>query len=299
MVRVYKTVDRKNLSKKDKELSYLNNSEIQILKRGMKNLTNEMKNLIIVVIVGFIIISTLVVYSNISLGQKIDALVTNQAFSNSINSIGQSVVQVNSFYLNHVNQGTGFVIAKNDYILTTSHNVDGNPLQVNVTLLSGDVLSATIVETSFNNLDLAILKVDAQLKPVKIIHDTSSVSAGQEIGLIGHVYGFTKQVVSQGIISFFGFENDIKTMRINALISPGESGSPVFLSNTGNVIAVYAGSLKISLQPINSSTAPTPEARYIVDILGQYISDVVEKTAQTGVGSVIPIDDSILSGLPS
>ena len=263
--------------------------------------------LIAIVAVGFF-------YTNISLGQKIDAQSTSQAFSSNINNIGQSVVLIDSIYANPSNsatscdfQGTGFFITTDGYILTTGHNVDNNdqehspcsgyPVQIQATLQNGTVLTAKLFNPSLNNLDLGVIKANGTFMKANLMSSNSVVKAGEQIGLIGYPLGFAKQAVSNGIVSFYGFENGVLTLRINSFTSAGDSGSPIFLSNTGEVIGVFEKSFIGNIPVINATGAPSTDAQYIVNTLGQYVLQVAQKTSQTGVGTAVPVDSSILSEL--
>lgn len=138
--------------------------------------------------------------------------------------------------------GSGFYFEK-EKIATNFHVIEQ----------ASKIVFKHIGEKSFNevdkilsfskNLDLAILSVSKQGKPL-IIENDSTVDIGEKVIAIGNPRGLEGSV-SEGIISAIRGDKDLKYFQITTPISPGSSGGPLFNKN-GNVIGVTTATLKDS-----------------------------------------------------
>lgn len=168
------------------------------------------------------------------------AVVYIEADSNSFN--GSSL----GFYGRNLPQqlekatGTGFIIDPNGYILTNQHVVDGAK-NIKVTLQGKDPLNASVVGQDYE-LDLAILKIDANNLPMIPMGDSDTMRPGDSVIAIGNPLGLD-HTVTTGVVSAKGrpitiqdrnYKNLIQT---DAAINPGNSGGPL-INMQGQVIAI-------------------------------------------------------------
>ena len=123
--------------------------------------------------------------------------------------------------------GSGVIVGALDGIVMTNYHVIRNAEDVYVSLIDGRNLKAEVMGTDAQ-LDIAILKVEAdELTEVKIA-DSNKLEVGDFVVAIGNPFGLG-QTVTTGIVSALGrsglgiegYENFIQT---DASINPGNSG---------------------------------------------------------------------------
>ena len=134
-------------------------------------------------------------------------------------------------------QASGFFISP-QRIITNEHVVDGaysaeiftdQAYYDRITILNAD-----------KDMDLAILRVDAQDEIPLQINADAQLKPGQRVIAIGHPLGLHK-TLSDGLISNVQTIDNVQDVQITAPTSAGSSGSPV-LDEEGRVIGVvYAG----------------------------------------------------------
>lgn len=136
--------------------------------------------------------------------------------------------------------GSGIIISENGYILTNNH-VIADATSITVTLKNGDTFPAALVGLD-EDLDIALLKVDATgLTPAEI-GTSSDLRVGQTIIAIGNPLGQLGGTVTSGIIS--ALERSItidgttmSLMQIDAAVNPGNSGGALF-DEEGTLVGV-------------------------------------------------------------
>src|SRR4030095_9931349 len=97
--------------------------------------------------------------------------------------------------------GSGFIIARDGFILTNSHVVHG-ARELEVTLHDARVFPAQLIGTD-PETDLAVILIDApDLQHVRLA-DSARIRVGQVAVAIGSPYGF-QQTVTSGIVSALG-----------------------------------------------------------------------------------------------
>lgn len=151
---------------------------------------------------------------------------------------------------NGPNSGTCFAIAKNGYLITNYHVVEG-ATEITVKGIDGDLSTkygATLVSADKSN-DLALLKIgnkNVVFDSIPFAIRSSGVAQGERIYAFG--YPLTKAMgneikLTDGIISArSGVEGDISKFQVSAAVQPGNSGGPL-IDEQGNVIGViYAKS---------------------------------------------------------
>ncbi|MBR4110221.1 MAG: trypsin-like peptidase domain-containing protein [Clostridia bacterium] len=181
-------------------------------------------------------------------------LSTPEIIKNSMDSIvGISILQpdANSIFsigaTNKWGLGTGVIVSENGYILTNQHLASKVNSLVTVTLNNGNSTQGKVIWTE-ENLDLAIVKINANNLTPLPIGDSDNVIVGEEVIAIGNPIGIefqrsaTKGIVS-GINRTLKVEDDISSVimenliQTDASINTGNSGGPLINSN-GEIIGI-------------------------------------------------------------
>ena len=140
------------------------------------------------------------------------------------------------------NQGSGFIISADGYILTNDHVVGDAPVDgITVRLKDGRKFPASLVGWD-DKSDLAVIKIDAKDLPVVELGNSDTAKVGQFAFAIGAPfelpYTFTVGVISakgrNNLTNSRSYEEYIQT---DASINPGNSGGPL-CDIDGRVIGV-------------------------------------------------------------
>ena len=138
--------------------------------------------------------------------------------------------------------GSGFYFETNR-IASNFHVVEGASRVVFRVIGSKDMHDIKRVASVSRALDLAILEVEQEQRPVRIASG-EKVGVGDKVVAIGNPRGLEGSV-SEGIVSAIRGSGDVKILQITAPISPGSSGGPLF-SPDGEVIGVTTATLRDS-----------------------------------------------------
>lgn len=132
--------------------------------------------------------------------------------------------------------GSGIIIGKDGYILTNCHVIRGG-VGFYIRMENREEPYETQEVIKYNqNLDLALLRIDVQLKPIKLYQEQVPLVRGQKVVAIGSPLGFFNSV-SNGIISGFRQIDYRDMIQFTAPISPGSSGGAV-LNMFGELIGI-------------------------------------------------------------
>ena len=128
-----------------------------------------------------------------------------------------------------VDNGSGFIISNDGYILTNAHVVKDAD-SVKVMLTDKRVYAAKIIGTD-TATDTALLKIEAQDLPMVKIGNPKDLKVGEWVAAIGSPFGF-ENTVTAGIVSAkkraLSGENYIPFIQTDVAINPGNSGGPLF-----------------------------------------------------------------------
>jgi serine protease Do len=154
-----------------------------------------------------------------------------------IERVKRSVVQVRN---GRMGAGAGVIWRQDGLVLTNNHVVSHGGHSV--TLSDGRQYPAQVVATA-PDVDLALLKIQAQELPVALVSDSRNLRVGQLVFAVGHPWGQVNYVTS-GILSAIGaFETrerrTLPYLRGDAPLAPGNSGGPL-INAAGGVIGINA-----------------------------------------------------------
>lgn len=158
---------------------------------------------------------------------------------------GNSVFLENS--AGQLGLGSGVILSEDGYILTNHHVSGGKYSSCYVTTEEGKEYQATVVWAD-ENIDLAIIKINAKGLIYVNIGDSDSVRVGETVYAIGNPIGFEfRRTVTSGIISALDRtikieENNSQSymedlIQTDATINPGNSGGPL-ITATGDMIGI-------------------------------------------------------------
>lgn len=145
--------------------------------------------------------------------------------------------------------GSGTIIRADGYVLTNQHVVDG-ATSVQVTLMTGETYSATVVNYNID-LDAAVLKLTTTRTdlPAIVIGSSSAMLVGEQIMTGGFPLGSElpgPATFNSGIVSAirtmtssnsFNPNSQIDYIQIDADINPGNSGGGLF-NTQGELIGI-------------------------------------------------------------
>jgi serine protease Do len=138
---------------------------------------------------------------------------------------------------------TGTVVASGSWgsdILTVEHAIE-NAWNLRVTIDNKIKVPARVIATN-SDLDIALVRTSRQNLPVAKLGTSADALPGRMVGLVG--YPIPDQFDDEGL----GLATSLNSGRVSSLrqdaievtlpIVPGESGSPVFLGDTGEIVGM-------------------------------------------------------------
>lgn len=310
------------------------------LGRWEERLVAQNRWILITIILGFVLLIAVVVFASsslmrqqtdiqasiLSLNYSIKGLSNNEAFSQIAHNMEQSVYMITTrpgptpnghdmaeVYVDDKGdvwgKGTGFAVSANGHILTAAHVVQGAE-EVRIMLFdttTGEPRPIPAAVLGINPpYDLALLKVDIPTTPVNLYRGDSIIPTGTKIGFIGYPFAEPMQAVHDGIISGITLrQTDGGTLpeyRIHAFVNAGQSGGPLFLADTGEVIGYISARQKASNLPLANydQTTETEDlnTRLLIEIYN-ILSSEMGRTSQMGVGVAIGINSLVVEQMTS
>lgn len=132
--------------------------------------------------------------------------------------------------------GSGIMIGVEGYILTNYHVVaKGHFFSVRIEN-EEEIYYTNEVLKYHTNLDLAIIRIQKKLHPLRIYNGSKNLVRGQRVVAIGSPLGLFNSV-SDGIISGFRTLRDVAVIQFTAPVSSGSSGGAV-LNMFGELIGI-------------------------------------------------------------
>ena len=179
----------------------------------------------------------------------------------------------NSNVNNWAGNGSGIIISKSGYIVTSYHVIDdADDIEVEF-ILDDEVqmFNAEIIQSDKVN-DLAIIKiVDVNFDGVQELpynFKTRSSDVGTKVYAYGYPMALSimgKEIkLTEGIISSkSGYEGDITTYQITAPIQAGNSGGPLF-DDKGNFIGINSSGLR---KDVADNVGYTTKSSYLLNLI--------------------------------
>ncbi|PIQ04149.1 MAG: peptidase [Nitrospirae bacterium CG18_big_fil_WC_8_21_14_2_50_70_55] len=187
--------------------------------------------------------------------------------------------------------GSGFIIAKEGYIITNNHVVE-NADKVTVRLDNEHEFEAVVVGRD-PKTDVALLKIETKENLFAApLGDSEKLNVGEWVMAIGNPFGLA-QTVTTGIVSAKGrvigagpYDNFIQT---DASINPGNSGGPLF-NIRGEVVgintAIISGGTGIGFAvPVNMAKEVIEQlkehGKVVRGWVGVYIQEITDELQQS------------------
>ena len=234
-----------------------------------------------------------------------NAKIPGNVYTDSMNAIVavESTVTYHSFFgvSTADNSGTGIVLSKDGYILTSASLAGSD--NAKVTLPDGKEFSAKTVGVD-SGKDIAIVKIEAENLATLKLGDSNNVNPGDDVIVIGNILGKNfNSTVTRGIIC--GINNNItlsngqsvNLLQTDALTGEGSSGSCV-LNSQGDIIGMITSSISSNIEGI-SFAIPSNDIMKIAESLittgdapQQLIIGITGSDSDHGVIVDSVIDDS-------
>ncbi|HEY6146617.1 MAG TPA: trypsin-like peptidase domain-containing protein, partial [Thermoanaerobaculia bacterium] len=132
--------------------------------------------------------------------------------------------------------GSGFVISRDGYVLTNQH-VLGQSRYVRVRFVTGREVNGEVLRTDALR-DVALIKLETDIYKCLPLGDSGRIGPGADVFAIGTpVSEKLGQTVTKGILSGYGEEDGLRTLRSDVAIHQGSSGGPL-LDRSGTVVGL-------------------------------------------------------------
>ncbi len=183
-------------------------------------------------------------------------------FSNIIGEAIPSVVTIKT----DVNQGTGFIISEDGFIVTNYHVLSGGT-KIETLDYQQKMFQTSLIGFDFD-ADLALLKIVGNFEKLNLTKDSDLVHIGEEVIAIGNPLGLQFSV-SQGIVSGINRQgpNGMNVyIQTDAALNPGNSGGPL-INSEGEVIGI--NNFKISAGESLGFALESNELKRVINKISQ------------------------------
>ncbi len=155
--------------------------------------------------------------------------------------VAPSVVSVNSRTADGGGTGSGVVMREDGYVLTNYHVIQGAWYVSVMVLPSGESYDASLVGYD-EELDIAVLKIDAQGLAAARFGDSDALRVGDPAYAIGNPMGYLYGTMTDGIISYTDRlqtidGTEMTLIQTTALLNSGNSGGAL-VNERGQVVGV-------------------------------------------------------------
>ncbi|MDQ6894405.1 MAG: serine protease [Acidobacteriota bacterium] len=132
--------------------------------------------------------------------------------------------------------GSGFVISPDGFVLTNQH-VLGQSRYVRVRFVTGREVNGEVVRWDALR-DVALIKLETDIYRCLPLGESGRIGPGADVFAIGTpVSEKLGQTVTRGILSGYGEEDGLRTLRSDVAIHQGSSGGPL-LDRSGTVVGL-------------------------------------------------------------
>ncbi|MCK4649609.1 trypsin-like peptidase domain-containing protein [Candidatus Pacearchaeota archaeon] len=259
------------------------------------------------------------VFAYSSLNSKINNLENNKAFSKNsalvTNSTVLILVETDTANINDKTSGLIYVDEKGNIwskgtafsvgdgmFLTASHvleNLNGKNIKL---VWNGNEYDNIITEAvSLNGIDFMMFKANLPVPPLKIIERKRAL-VGAKIGFVGFPLNEVSPMLHEGVISSVKEVGEGAFFyNINSFVNRGNSGGPVFLSDTGEIIGIISSRQNEGiLIPDIDDTSFTEGEKALLGIQMIMVQQLT-LNSQVGIGNVVGIYetamDKIIDGM--
>ena len=183
-----------------------------------------------------------------------------------------------------ISSGTAFAVTEDGYMITNFHVVEGAS-RVQIRTQRG-LVEARVVKIDPAN-DLALIKVDAQFKPL-VVTSSRGVKLGETVATVGfpnvELQGLSPKLTKGEISSLAGIQDDPRHFQISAPVQPGNSGGAL-VNLSGQVIGVVVA--RLSERAAIKSTGSLPQnVNYAVK--STFLAGFLESVPQVAAKLVEP-----------
>ncbi|MDE7094388.1 MAG: serine protease, partial [Oscillospiraceae bacterium] len=145
---------------------------------------------------------------------------------------------------NFKGSGSGIAISRQGYILTNCHVIDDGRIYSVRLENDENIYTSCQVIKYHTQFDLAVIKINKELKPLKIYDGRKELLRGQKVIAIGSPMGLFNSV-SDGIISGFRKIDNLDMIQFTAPVADGSCGGAL-LNTYGEVIGITTAHVRKS-----------------------------------------------------
>src|SRR3989338_447431 len=216
----------------------------------------------------------------------------------------------NAIEKTQIGGGSGFVISKDGYVITSNHVVADTTADYTVIVDPEHKYPAKVLSRNPIN-DIAILKIEGKNLSCLTLGNSDNIELGEEVVAIGNPLGEFNDTLSAGIISglsryisaFGGTDHQMQNLRgliqTDAAINPGNSGGPL-VNMKGQVIgintAMIMGAQNIGFAiPVNYAKKDLHEVKKFGKLVVPFLGvKYVLLSKEMAKANKLPVDDGAL-----